>query len=108
MSQCINYFYKDYNLHMMNYCSFLQPGKGVRAEDIDYKDNGRILYKVTGVKRSSGTTSLTDLGRFTIDPDDGTLRLAGTLADIRRRKQLPQFKLEITATDRAVHMKDRM
>ena len=82
-------------------------GKGVKAFDRDSRDNGRLLYKITDVQRSHGTTSLMDLGRFTIDPDDGTLRLAGTLADIRRRKQRPKFYLEVTVTDRALEAKDR-
>ena len=73
----------------------------MHAVDNDLGDNGRIQYQISNIWRKGGGTSLTDLGRFTIDPDNGFIRLAGTLTDLRRRRQHPSYKLKVTATDRA-------
>lgn len=59
------------------------------------------MYHITKVKRSEGKTSFADLGRFAINADNGLMRLAGTLQDLRRKQENTQFVVQVTATDRA-------
>ena len=84
-----------------------QLGEGVRATDKDSGDNGRILYRVPDIWRTGGETLLSDFGRFSIDMEDGTLRLSTTLEDLRRRHDHPEYRLEVTATDMAPKKADR-
>jgi len=104
----------DQRQYMYTIKDTLQPGLPVHendsalmASDADLGDNGRLQYSVISVWRKWGGTSLTDLGRFTIDPDHGSLQLAGTLSDLRRQRQRATYKLKITATDMAKNEKDR-
>ena len=78
-----------------------QYGQRVQATDVDAGDNGEVLYSITAMRRSDRRASFSDLGRFAIDPESGIMRLAGTLQDLRRRREYPEFIVEVTATDRA-------
>ena len=74
---------------------------GVHATDRDLNGNGQITYVISEVKRSNELTTLSDLGRFGINKNDGTLYLAGTLTDLRRRQELPEFVITVKAIDNA-------
>ena len=79
----------------------------MHATDRDLNGNGHITYLISEVKRSDGLTTFSDLGRFGIKESDGTLYLAGTLTDLRRKQEFPQFIITVTAVDNAPDPDDR-
>ena len=86
---------------------FLQKGDGIRATDRDLNGNAKLTFTISDVQNHEGTTTLTDLGRFAVHPNDGSLYLAGSLSDLRRKKMYPEYTIVVKATDGAAKMKDR-
>ncbi|KAK2159161.1 hypothetical protein LSH36_157g04044, partial [Paralvinella palmiformis] len=81
------------------------------ATDEDIRENARVEYRIERIRRVGGSASytlMTDLGRFSVDPETCMISLSGSLRDLRRKREYPVFKLDISATDQALRHTARL